>query len=348
MSVGTKSLKALGNKELSGSKQLAKIKFSNSDTFKSKLLAINAFPLMPNQVEIFQMNLGKMCNQVCDHCHVDAGPDRKEIMTKSTMQACLVAIDKTPSVTAIDLTGGAPEMNPDFEWLLTELYKRKKEVIVRSNLTILLANEKYKKYPQLFKDLKVHIIASLPCYTEQNVDKQRGNGVFKKSIEAIQLLNQLGYGEKASGLLLDFVYNPGGPGIPGDQKALEQDYKRILWEEHGIIFNHLYTITNMPISRFLHALEVQGRVEEYMTKLINAFNPASISGLMCKNTLSVSWDGQLYDCDFNQMLELPINIPTPSIHQWNPASDVKRKIVVNEHCFGCTAGAGSSCQGALV
>ena len=342
-----KSAKAQG-KSVSAAEQLKEIRFKSLISFDQKLREVGEYPLRTKALEIFQMNLGKMCNQVCEHCHVDAGPDRKEIMTKEVMKLCLSAIDKSPAVKSVDLTGGAPEMNPNFEWLIGELSKRKLEIIVRSNLTILVSNAKYKSYFEFFKKHRIHVIASLPCYTKENVDKQRGDGVFDRSIEAIRKLNSVGYGKENSGLLLDFVYNPGGTGIPGDQLRLEKDYKRILNDQHNIEFNHLYTITNMPISRFLDYLLALGKTETYMENLVMAFNPAATFGLMCKNTLSVSYDGLLHDCDFNQMLEIPVDGKSKHLSEWNDFQQQERKIVTDAHCYGCTAGAGSSCQGALV
>lgn len=316
-------------------------------SFSEHLSETNTPILQPNGLEIMQVNLGYMCNLTCEHCHVDAGPDRKEIMTKETLLACLDAV-KSSGVHTVDLTGGAPEMHPDFLWLIDELSKLNVKTIVRSNLTILVSNEKYKKYPEAFKKNKVVVIASLPCYTKENTDKQRGDGTFSKSIEALIKLNEIGYGKESSGLELDLVFNPGGPGLPPDQKQLEQDYKKELLDEFGILFNSLFTITNLPISRFLDSLLAANRYEEYMLKLSNAFNPHSIEGLMCKNTLSVDWEGNLYDCDFNQMLELKVSSNTQNIRSFNAELLAKRNIVINNHCLGCTAGAGSSCQGALV
>ena len=302
--------------------------------------------IRPAELEILQINLGYMCNMTCEHCHVDAGPDRKEIMEKHVLEACLQAIDVS-QVKMVDLTGGAPEMNPHFKWFVEELSKRNVQTIVRSNLTILVSNKKYKEYPDFFKQNKVIVIASLPCYTEGNVDKQRGNGAFNKSIEALLVLNELGYGKEGTGLELNLVYNPGGPGLPPPQHALEQDYKSALRENFNLEFNNLYTITNLPISRFLDYLLVVGRYEEYMLKLHEAYNPATVHGVMCTNTLSVDWEGKLYDCDFNQMLRLNIASSVGNIKDFDLAELSKRKIVVGNHCYGCTAGAGSSCQGAL-
>lgn len=347
MATDTKSLKAKGKKLASEKEQLNLLNQKKLPDFNDALKKSNEFPLKPSNLEIMQINVGKMCNQVCEHCHVDAGPDRKEIMTKTTMEECLRVIDSCPSITTVDLTGGAPEMNPHFKWFVTQLRDKGKEIIVRSNLTILLANKTYEVYPAFFAKNQVHVIASLPCYTAENTDKQRGDGVFSKSIKAIKILNDLGYGKKGSLLQLDFVFNPGGPSLPGNQEALEADYKKILGEKYGVVFNQLYTITNMPISRFLDYLQTLGKDEQYLELLVNSFNPMAVKSVMCKNTLSVSWDGKLYDCDFNQMLGLPVASPMSTIKEFNDKELQKRNVVVNQHCYGCTAGAGSSCQGAI-
>ncbi len=318
---------------------------STFGSFKDKLKEDGHFPLKPKALEIMQINLGYMCNLTCEHCHVDAGPDRKEIMCHEVLEQCLAAIEISGAKT-VDLTGGAPEMHPEFCWFVSELSKRNVHCIVRSNLTILVSNKKYDKYPDFFKENGVEVIASLPCYTEQNTDKQRGDGVFSKSLEALKKLNNAGYGQEGSGLKLNLVYNPGGPFLPGDQMGLEIDYKRELLENFGITFNHLYTITNMPISRFLDYLLACGKYEEYMQKLVEAYNPNAASNVMCTNTLSVDWQGCLYDCDFNQMLDLKVADKTRNhIRDFDPIKLNSRSIVIGQHCFGCTAGAGSSCQG---
>ena len=313
--------------------------------FKEKLKDNNQFPLRPVSIEILQLNLGYMCDLTCEHCHVDAGPDRKEIMSLETLQQVLHVIDQT-QVKTVDLTGGAPEMNPHFIWLVEELSKRGVKTIVRSNLTILVSNKKFKTYPAFFKENKVDVIASLPCYTKENVDKQRGSGVFNRSIEALRNLNILGYGVDGSGLELHLVYNPGGASLPPDQNSLERDYKVRLKEDWGIDFNHLYTITNLPISRYLDFLLAANKYENYMETLINAYNPVAAENVMCKNTLSVDWQGYLYDCDFNQMLQLKVASDRQHVREFNPTI-LQREIVVGQHCYGCTAGAGSSCQGAI-
>lgn len=307
----------------------------------SKKLKQQDYKLQTSSPEIFQINLGYLCNQQCNHCHVDASPYRKEIMDLETLKVCLRKIDEL-DIKTVDLTGGAPEMNPNFEWLLDELSTRNLEIIVRSNLTILVEG-KFKSYPELFKKHKVRVISSLPCYTQENVDQQRGDGVFNKSIQALKKLNELGYGSE---LILDLVYNPGGASIAPNQKALEADYKNRLKADFSIQFNKLFCITNLPIARFLDDLKKQGKLEEYQQKLIEAFNPSTLDNLMCRNTLSISHDGKVYDCDFNQMLKIPskgIN----SIQTLNNNNTEKRSILTGNHCFGCTAGEGSSCQGAL-
>lgn len=316
-----------------------------TSTFEDKLKSCGLHPLTPRKLEILQVNLGYLCNQTCEHCHVDAGPQRREVMSKEIQEQCLEAIDSTQLHT-VDLTGGAPEMNPHFKWFVQELSKRNVKVIVRSNLTILVSNAKYKEYPQFLAKNQVEVIASLPCYTAENVDKQRGSGVFDSSVKAIKKLNDLGYGKQDSGLNLHLVFNPGGASLPARQEALETDYKRELEERFGVVFNQLYTITNLPISRFLNSLLVMGKYETYMQKLVDAFNPVAAKSVMCRNTLSVDWQGYLYDCDFNQMLGLKIEHGTP-IKEFNEAKLTGRNIVVNQHCFGCTAGAGSSCQGSI-
>jgi radical SAM/Cys-rich protein len=277
---------------------------------------------------------------------VDAGPDRKEIMTRETMAQCLEVIRNTGAHT-LDLTGGAPEMNPDFRWFVEEAAKAGiQDFIVRSNLTIIRANKKYNDLPQFFKKHNVHVISSMPHYTRGKTDKQRGDGVFDKSIKALQELNAVGYGLPGGDLRLDLVYNPSGAYLPGDQAAMERDFKKALREDFAIQFHHLFAITNLPISRFLDYLIASENYEDYMYALVEAYNPAAVEKVMCTNTISVSWDGWLYDCDFNQMLELPIESQAPqTIHEFDGARLAKRRIATARHCFGCTAGAGSSCQG---
>ncbi|MGV3641894.1 MAG: arsenosugar biosynthesis radical SAM (seleno)protein ArsS [Adhaeribacter sp.] len=313
--------------------------------FARKLQEAGLFPLKPTQLEIFQVNVGKMCNQVCRHCHVDAGPDRKEIMTRETMQLCLEALAQT-NIQTVDLTGGAPEMNPDFRWFVGELHKLSRQVIVRCNLTIIVANKKYHDLPEFFKAHGVQVVSSLPYFTAARTDAQRGDGVFEDSIKALQLLNAVGYGVEGSGLKLDLVYNPSGAFLPGSQASLEGEFKKKLAQGYGIQFNQLLAITNLPISRFLDYLIQSGNYEAYMEKLVSAFNPVAAANVMCRNTISIGWDGFLYDCDFNQMLDLQVNGTAPRhIRDFSETLLRERAIVVNQHCYGCTAGAGSSCGG---
>ena len=315
--------------------------------FSTKLAAQNQFPLKPKTLEILQINVGYMCNQVCAHCHVDAGPDRKEIMTRKTMQQCLDVIKATGAHT-LDLTGGAPEMNPDFRWFIEEATKVGiKDMIVRSNLTIITANKKYNDLPEFFKKHNVHVISSMPHWTEGKTDQQRGDGVFNASIKALKMLNAVGYGMPDSDLKLDLVYNPSGAFLPGDQMALEADFKKALATNFDIQFHNLFSITNLPISRFLDYLIASENYEEYMHTLVEAFNPVAIENVMCTNTLSVSWEGYLYDCDFNQMLELKVASNHQHIRDFNLNALEKRKIHLSQHCYGCTAGSGSSCQGSI-
>lgn len=351
--MSTKSLLARKNDLANTQKQLEILSngiFAEGElpTFSEKINQSGNFPLKPKKLEILQINLGYMCNQVCSHCHVDAGPDRKEIMTKETMQQCLEVINKTGAHT-LDLTGGAPEMNPNFRWFVEEASKLGvKNIIVRSNLTIILANKKYQDLPDFFKKYNIHIISSLPFYKREKTDKQRGDGVFDKSIKALKMLNNVGYGCDNGQLKLDLVYNPAGAFLPTDQEVLELDFKKALKADFNISFNNLYTITNLPISRFLDYLIASENYEEYMYALVEAFNPAAVENVMCTNTISVSWDGWLYDCDFNQMLELKVDSKVNHISQYNEKLLQNRNIIISQHCYGCTAGSGSSCQGTVV
>lgn len=348
--MATKSLSARNNFLSDPKEQLKYLEnglFADGELprFSDKLQLQQSLPLRPVGIDIFQVNVGYMCNQVCSHCHVDAGPDRKEIMTRETMQQCLDLLSKTGAHT-LDLTGGAPEMNPNFEWFVEQAAKiGVKDFIVRSNLTILVANKKYYHLPEFFAKNNVHVVSSLPFYNRERTDKQRGDGVFDKSIRALLLLNEQGYGREGSDLKLDLVYNPSGAFLPGDQEALENDFKKALKEDFDIDFNSLFTITNLPISRFLEYLVASDNYEDYMTALVDAYNPTAVDGVMCKNTLSVSWDGKLFDCDFNQMLDLPVAAKSRHISDVDLVELLDRDIVISQHCYGCTAGAGSSCQG---
>jgi len=313
--------------------------------FKDKIAETGHIPLRPKKLEILQINLGYMCNQVCEHCHVDAGPDRTEIMTRETMIQCLEVIRNTGAHT-LDLTGGAPEMNPEFRWFVEEASKAGiEDFIVRSNLTIIRANKKYYDLPDFFKKHNVHVVSSMPHYTRGKTDKQRGEGVFDKSIKALQELNAIGYGLPGSSLRLDLVYNPTGAFLPGNQDSLEKDFKKALSEDFDIQFHSLFAITNLPISRFLDYLIASENYEDYMHSLVDAYNPAAVENVMCTNTISISWDGWLYDCDFNQILGLKVDSKVQHISDYNEDLLNDRNIIISQHCYGCTAGAGSSCQG---
>lgn len=303
--------------------------------------------LAPTRIEIFQINVGKLCNQTCAHCHVDAGPDRKEEnMSRATFEKCLEILSRY-DIPTVDITGGAPEMNPNFRWFVEECRKLGKHVMDRCNLTIIVSNPKYRDLPQFFAENGVEVVSSLPHYSALRTDSQRGDGVFDDSIKAMQWLNAAGYGKEGSGLKLNLVYNPTGTFLPGNQASLEAEFKRQLKRKHDVDFNNLYAITNMPISRFLDFLLENDHYETYMQTLLDAFNPTAVSGVMCRNTISVSWEGYLYDCDFNQMLDLKVHTPgrRPHVDDFDLAVLETRDIVLNQHCYGCTAGAGSSCGG---
>lgn len=344
--MSTKSLLGQQHQLSSAEAQLDYLANSNQLKFVDKLKTQQLFPLSATTLEVFQINVGKMCNQVCKHCHVDAGPDRKEIMTRQTMQLCLDAI-KISGAHTVDLTGGAPEMNPDFRWFVEQLSILGKKIIVRCNLTIIVANAKYNDLPDFFKLHKIEVVSSLPYFTATKTDAQRGDGVFESSIKALKMLNEVGYGKPDSDLTLNLVYNPSGAFLPAEQNALEKEFKTKLKSLYTIDFNNLFAITNLPVSRFLEYLERSGNFDNYMDKLINAYNPTAAQNVMCRNMISVSWDGYLYDCDFNQMLEMKIAVDENRQHvsKFNLEAIHQRAIKVNQHCFGCTAGAGSSCSG---
>ncbi|HEU4442631.1 MAG TPA: arsenosugar biosynthesis radical SAM (seleno)protein ArsS [Burkholderiales bacterium] len=305
--------------------------------------------LRPAAVEIFQINVGKLCNMTCRHCHVDAGPDRTaEMMSRETVDLCLAALDRTNAGT-VDITGGAPELNPHFRYLVDQCVARGKRVIDRCNLTVLLTGP-CRDLPGWFAQRGVEIVCSLPHYRKRNTDLQRGDGTFEKSIEALQRLNAVGYGKGDPRLRLVLMHNPVGAFLSGDQKSMEKEWKQGLAANHGVTFDALISLNNMPISRFLEWLETSGNLQAYMELLLNAYNPATVPGLMCRNTISVGWDGRLYDCDFNQMLELEArSLGGAALHirDFDPARLRERSIVTARHCYGCTAGAGSSCGGAV-
>lgn len=348
MEIRHKSMKASGDRLAEANAQLIILNdHKDLPEFNTVYKKTGEEYLTAGEINIFQVNIGKMCNQVCKHCHVDAGPDRKEIMTRETMKLCLDILTSF-EIPVVDITGGAPELNPDFKWFVSQLKKIDKHIMVRSNLTILDSNG-FEDYAEFMAENNIEIISSLPFYKAGFTNRQRGEGVFEKSVKIIQRLNSYGYGKTYSDLKLHLVCNPVGAYLPAAQTILEAEYKRELWNNYQIIFNNLYTITNMPISRFLDYLISSGNYMTYMEKLINSFNPAAALNVMCRNTISVGWDGYLYDCDFNQMLELTLNHGAPNhIRDFDLNKIQFRRIVTGQHCFGCTAGSGSSCGGAIV
>lgn len=318
------------------------------DRFRQKLLNAGQ-DLRKTKIEIFQVNLGKLCNLTCSHCHVEAGPTKtKENMSHETALSVVRCLDQLKDVHTLDLTGGAPEMNPHFRFLVEEGRRRNLRVIDRCNLTVFY-EPGMGDLPEFLKAQQVELVASLPCYLKDNVDKQRGQGTFDRSVDALRWLNRLGYGKDDSGLVLNLVYNPVGPHLPPAQSKLEQDYKKRLKEDLNISFSRLFTIANMPITRYSKYLKALNQYESYMDLLVQSFNLGTLEGLMCRNTLSIGWDGSLYDCDFNQMLGMGIKNGKPLNVRDNAALEILNDwtILTADHCFGCTAGAGSSCQGAL-
>jgi radical SAM/Cys-rich protein len=305
--------------------------------------------LRKRTIEVLQVNLGKYCNQACLHCHVEAGPSRQEMMTWDTVAAVMGFLERS-TIPTVDITGGAPELNPYFDALVKACVHLQRHVMDRCNLTVFF--EPGKDYlPEFLRQHRVELICSLPCYTAANVDRQRGKGTFELSIRALQLLNRLGYGQPQTGLQLHLVYNPLGASLPPPQEQLERDYKRQLYADHGITFNQLYCLTNMPITRFEKFLKARGQYDRYLALLAAAFNPATLDKLMCRDLLSVGWDGSVYDCDFNQMLDLPLRdrAGTPvKIWELSAAMVEAQPILLGDHCYACTAGAGSSCGGALL
>lgn len=312
-------------------------------------LHLNGRGFNRRRIDVLQVNMGKYCNQACIHCHVEAGPTRKEMMSRETVGAVLRFLERA-DIPTLDITGGAPELNDNFQYLVEAAVALKRHVMDRCNLTVIF--EPGKEYlPEFFKRHEVELVCSLPCYTEENVDGQRGKGTFDLSIRALEILNKLGYGQPTSDLTLNLVYNPVGPHLPPLQGNLEQDYKRILKEQFGVVFNHLYCLTNMPITRYETYLKLRGEYERYMELLETSFNSATVEQVMCRALISVGWEGTIYDCDFNQMLQLPVrdaegkalSISSVSVDQLQ-----NRSITVGNHCYACTAGSGSSCGGVLV
>jgi radical SAM/Cys-rich protein len=315
-------------------------------------LACHGFaPLRRVRTRVVQVNVGKLCNQACHHCHVDAGPKRTERMMRDTAERLIELLSSSPAIEIVDITGGAPELNDNFRFVVENARMLGRRVIVRCNLTVLsMASMEW--LPEFYRSAGVALICSLPCYTQQNVDSQRGRGVFDKSIDALRLLNRLGYGLPDSKYRLDLVYNPVGAFLPPPQAGLEEHYRCELRNHFGIEFHHLLTITNMPIKRFAEQLQRWGKTREYLGLLVNHFNPETIGGLMCRYLVSVGYDGRLYDCDFNQMLEMPVRRGENGrpLTIWETADLAELdglRIATARHCFGCTAGAGSSCGGAL-
>ncbi|WP_447978633.1 arsenosugar biosynthesis radical SAM (seleno)protein ArsS [Candidatus Nitrospira bockiana] len=317
--------------------------------FDERLRQVALAPLRATGITVLQVNVGKLCNQTCRHCHVDAGPDREERMSRETAEECVRVLAES-DIPTLDITGGAPELNPHFRWLVEQAAALGRRVMDRCNLSVLLLPSQADLGEFLARH-RVEVVASLPYFRRTQTDAQRGGGVYDKSIAALKLLNRLGYGREGTGLVLTLVHNPVGAFLPPKQGAIESQFHRELAREHGIVFNRLYTITNMPISRFLEFLLETGNYDGYMQRLANAFNPSAAVGVMCRYTLSVGWDGTLYDCDFNQMLDLPVATPgLTHIRHLSRARLIElgtRRIVTGNHCYGCTAGAGSSCGGAV-
>lgn len=314
----------------------------------SDILKQHDIQLVHAQPSELQINLGKLCNLACHHCHVDAGPKRKEIMSWDTMQKILQWAEKS-DIKRADLTGGAPELNPHFKEFCHALLDMGITITSRCNITVLFEPGQ-ENLAEWYAENKIRLVCSLPCYTEDNVDAQRGNGVFDKSIKGLKKLNDLGYGKQPE-LSLDLVYNPGGAFLPPPQSSLEQDYRNMLSENFDIVFSSLLAITNIPINRFAHALRRDGQLEDYQQLLVDNFNPDTVSGLMCRHLINVDWTGQVYDCDFNQMLDMPManlaNKQARYLWDLEPNNVENTPIKIDRHCFGCTAGSGSSCGGAL-
>ncbi len=308
--------------------------------------------LVPVSVDTLQVNITKLCNQACRHCHVDSSPKRREMMSVDDLERVLRILKDTPTIKTLDITGGAPELHPAFRFLVAEARKLGTKVIIRHNLTVTLdphpmTQESMDWLPDFFRQEKVEVVSSLPYYREYLTDRQRGSGVFRKSLLGLKLLNEQGFGRNPE-LVLNLVYNPAGHFLPGPQADLEKEYKRELSKSHGIDFHSLFVLTNMPIHRFQEDLVRSGHAEEYMEKLEAAFNPEAAVGVMCRSMISVSWDGKLFDCDFNQMLEIPVSSDAGSftLSDFDDQKLLQRKIIFKNHCYGCTAGAGSSCGGA--
>jgi radical SAM/Cys-rich protein len=325
--------------------QLRRLQETGVPPFEAVLRERGLPCLRAERIEVLQVNVGKLCNQTCAHCHVDAGPDRREIMPREVAEQVIELLRRHP-IPTLDITGGAPELNPNFRYLVEEARRLGRHVMDRCNLTVLLIGGQ-RDLVDFLASHQVEIVASLPSFRPSGTNAQRGDGVFEKSIEALRRLNAAGYGRRPE-LVLHLVHNPVGAFLPASQPALERDYRRELLSRYGVVFNRLYTITNMPISRFLEFLERTGNTQRYMELLVRSFNPAAAGSVMCRTMISVGWDGRLYDCDFNQMLEIPTDHGAPrTLGELLERGDLARRVVTDRHCFGCTAGAGSSCGGAL-
>ncbi len=312
-------------------------------------IALNGGGLRRRAIEVLQVNLGRYCNLACVHCHVEAGPTRKEMMSREIVAAVL-GFFRAANIATLDITGGAPELHPDFDYLVDSARRLGRHVMDRCNLSVIF--EPKKEYlPEFFRRHQVELVCSLPCYSMENVDKQRGKGTFEASIRALKIFNQLGYGQPHSGLTLNLVYNPVGPHLPPPQDELERDYRRILDEQFGIVFNHLFCLTNTPITRYATHLRLRGEYERYLELLESSFNAATVDQVMCRSLVSVGWEGWVYDCDFNQMLDMPITDNSGQrlhISSLTPEQLMGPPITIGDHCYACTAGSGSSCGGALV
>ena len=340
------SLIQIGHPLAAPGRQLEVLEQTGTPDFDEVLTRHDLSPLHTlDRIEVLQVNVGKLCNQTCAHCHVDAGPDREEVMTHEVAEQ-VIELLRRHDIPTLDITGGAPELNPEFRWLVEQARALGRHVIDRCNLTVLLVGGQ-RDLAGFLADNRVEVVASLPSFRPSGTDAQRGQGVFDKSIRAMRMLNELGYG-KGGELKLDLVHNPVGAFLPGSQVSLEREYKRALERDHGVVFDSLYTITNMPISRFLEFLERSGNLQRYMELLLKSFNPAAAQAVMCRSYISVGWDGTLYDCDFNQMLDMPVDHGAPNtLSGLLVSGDLGRRVRTARHCFGCTAGSGSSCAGAV-
>ncbi len=344
-SVKTRSLEVRAHPLARPERQLELLDATGVPSFSEVLGANGRGSVTTDAVQVLQVNVGKLCNQTCGHCHVDAGPDRRESMSRAVAEQVIEVLRRHP-IPTVDVTGGAPELNANFRWLVEQARSLGRHVIDRCNLTVLLVPSQ-RDLVAFLREHEVEVIASLPSFRAAGTDAQRGEGVFAKSLEGLRLLNDAGYG-RGKGLMLNLIHNPVGSFLPGAQASLERDYKRELRDRYGIEFDKLYTIVNMPISRFLEYLERTGRLQEYMELLVKSFNPSAVDGVMCRTHLSVGWDGTLYDCDFNQMLSLTVGPGAArTLTDLLATGRIQRTVVTGRHCFGCTAGAGSSCGGAI-